>query len=185
MRERVRVLYDAGVPQSEIATRLEVTKGTVAFHVRRLDIPADTRFARRYDWGEIREVYESGVSYRECRRRFGFSGNAWMDAVRRGLIVPRPRAMPIEELLVVGRRTSRAHLKTRLLKEGLRENRCEECGITEWRGKPINAQLHHKNGDGRDNRLGNLEFLCPNCHSQTDTYGGRNGHRRKRRPATS
>ena len=39
-------------------------------------------------------------------------------------------------------------------------------------------QLHHVNGDGRDNRLDNLELLCPNCHSQTETYGGRNGHRR-------
>jgi 5-methylcytosine-specific restriction endonuclease McrA len=48
-------------------------------------------------------------------------------------------------------------------------------------GKPLNAQLHHKNGDGSDNRLENLELLCPNCHSPTDTYGGRNGHRRAKR----
>jgi hypothetical protein len=143
-------------------------------------VPRMQGFARRYDWDEIREVYESGASYRECRRRFGFSGNAWMDAVRRGLIVPRPRAMPIEKLLVVGRRTSRSHLKTRLLKEGLKQNRCEECGITEWRGKPLSMQLHHINGDGQDNRLENIIFLCGNCHAQTDTYGGRNGHRRKR-----
>ena len=47
--------------------------------------------------------------------------------------------------------------------------------------EPLNAQLHHKNGDGTDNRLENVEFLCPNCHSQTDTYGGRNGHRRTER----
>ncbi len=39
-------------------------------------------------------------------------------------------------------------------------------------------QLHHINGDGGDNRLQNIVFLCANCHSQTDTYGGRNGHRR-------
>ena len=54
---------------------------------------------------------------------------------------------------------------------------CEHT-FDEWRGKPLNAQLHHKNGDGADNRLENVAFLCPNCHSQTDTYGGRNGHRR-------
>lgn len=107
-------------------------------------------------------------------------GDAWGKAVKRGDITPAPWVMPIEELLVVGRRTQRGHLKGRLLREGLKENRCEICGISEWQGRPINVQLHHKNGDGLDNRLINLEFLCPNCHSQTDTYGGRNGHRRKR-----
>ncbi len=50
---------------------------------------------------------------------------------------PRPAKIPIEELLVVGRKaTNRTHLKTRLIGEGLKENRCEVCGITEWRGKP-------------------------------------------------
>jgi 5-methylcytosine-specific restriction endonuclease McrA len=57
---------------------------------------------------------------------------------------------------------------------------CELCGTSEWQGKPLNMQPHHINGDGLDNRLENLELLCANCHSQTDTYGGRNGHRRRR-----
>ncbi|TMK71331.1 MAG: HNH endonuclease, partial [Actinobacteria bacterium] len=77
--------------------------------------------------------------------------------------------------------TNRTHLKNRLLKAGLKKNRCERCGISEWLGRPLNMQLHHINGDGKDNRLGNLELLCGNCHSQTPNYGGRNGHRRKRR----
>ena len=41
-------------------------------------------------------------------------------------------------------------------------------------------QLHHVNGQGKDNRLENILFLCPNCHAQTETWGGRNGHQRKR-----
>jgi 5-methylcytosine-specific restriction endonuclease McrA len=81
-------------------------------------------------------------------------------------------------LLVKGRRTNRSHLKRRLLDAGIKENKCERCGISAWLGEPLNAQLHHENGDGSDNRIENIEFLCPNCHSQTDTYGGRNGHRR-------
>ena len=89
--------------------------------------------------------------------------------------------MPLADLLVVGRtQTGRGHLKARLIKAGLKENRCERCGIAEWHGRPLEMQLHHVNGDGLDNRLENLELICANCHSQTETWGGRNGHRRKR-----
>lgn len=53
--------------------------------------------------------------------------------------------------------------------------RCEICGIPgEWRGSKLVLSLDHKNGNGEDWRLGNLRLLCPNCHSQTDTYCGRN-----------
>ncbi len=79
---------------------------------------------------------------------------------------------------MAGRRTSRHHLKQRLVKAGLKQNRCEECGIDSWSGRGLNMALHHVNGDGLDNRLENIRFLCPNCHSQTPNYGGRNGHRR-------
>jgi 5-methylcytosine-specific restriction endonuclease McrA len=149
-------------------------------------VEADERFARRYDWAEIQRVYDTGLSVRQCAKRFGFTLASWHQAVVRGDVIARPRVMPIEELLVVGRKTSRRHLKVRLLKEGLKANRCEECGISDWRGKPLNMQLHHINGDGTDNRLENLELLCANCHSQTDTYGGRNGHWRvKAAPASA
>lgn len=67
-------------------------------------------------------------------------------------------------------------LKNRLLKEGIKEYKCEnpECGRTEWNGKPIPLELHHINGDNTDNRLENLQLLCPNCHAQTDNYSGKN-----------
>lgn len=65
-------------------------------------------------------------------------------------------------------------LKNKLLKEGYKECRCEKCGNTEWFGKPIPLELHHINGDNNDNRLENLQMLCPNCHAFTDNYGGKN-----------
>ena len=77
MREAVRSLYEQGFTQREIAARLEVTKSTLAFHVRRLDQPPDERFARRYNWTEIRLAYDGGLSYRQCRARFGFTSKAW------------------------------------------------------------------------------------------------------------
>ena len=67
-----------------------------------------------------------------------------------------------------------AKLKKLLLQHGLKENKCEKCGITEWCGEPIVIQLDHVNGRSDDHRLENLRMLCPNCHSQTETYGGRN-----------
>jgi DNA invertase Pin-like site-specific DNA recombinase len=177
-RGAVEQLLNEGIGIAEIAERLGISKPTVCYHARKLGVPAQQRFARRHDWDAIRVAYEGGMSMRECKRRFGFSSQAWYDAVKRGDVVPRDRRIPLEDLLVVGRRTGRGHLKARLIEAGLKENRCEVCGVSEWMAKPVNMQLHHKNGDGIDNRLENLEFLCPNCHSQTDTYGGRNGHRR-------
>ena len=47
---------------------------------------------------------------------------------------------------------------------------CHECGITHWRDRPLNLHLDHVNGVNNDNRFENLRFLCPNCHSQTETY---------------
>lgn len=179
-RERVAELRSNGMSYAAIARELDMTKPTVAYHARRLGIPANEKFARRYDWELVQRAIDDGMSMRQCQERFGFSRDAWGKAVRRGDIVPRDWVMPIEELLVAGRRTSRSHLKKRLLNSGLKENRCERCGISEWQGKPLNMQLHHINGDGLDNRLKNCQLLCANCHSQTDTYGGRNGHRRKR-----
>lgn len=173
-------MRDQGLSYNEIAAGLGIVKSVVAYHARRLGIETDDRFARRYDWAEIQRVYDSGLSVRECARQFGFTLASWHKAVKRG-DVARPRTMAIELLLVPDRpQTNRSHLKHRLLQAGLKENRYEECALTEWQGKPIMMHLHHLNGDGKDNRLENIVFLCGNCHSQTDTYGGRNGHRRKR-----
>jgi DNA-binding CsgD family transcriptional regulator/5-methylcytosine-specific restriction endonuclease McrA len=180
-RAAVERLNGDGLGVAEIADELGVSRPTVCYHLRKLGIPAQQKFARRHNWDAIAQAYESGMSMRECKKHFGFSSQSWYDAVDRGDIVPRDHRIPLEDLLVVGRRTSRGHLKARLIAAGLKENRCEICGITEWLGKPLSTQLHHKNGDGADNRLINLSLLCPNCHSQTDTYGGRNGHRRSER----
>lgn len=65
-------------------------------------------------------------------------------------------------------------VKERLLNNHLKENKCEVCGITEWQGSPIICELHHINGDTTDNRIENLQILCPNCHSQTDNFRRRN-----------
>jgi DNA-binding CsgD family transcriptional regulator len=178
-RNAVADLLAEGLSQAAIARELGISKPTVCFHMRKLGIPSRAEPARRYEWRAIRDYYEAGHSAAECRREFGFGRDAWADAIRRGVIVPRPKLEPIADVLAAGRRRSRAHVKARLRTAGLKEQRCEICGLSDWQGSAIALELHHVNGDGLDNRLANLRLLCPNCHSQTNTWGGRNKARRK------
>jgi 5-methylcytosine-specific restriction endonuclease McrA len=170
-RGRVLEMLAAGQAQAEIARRLGITKGTVAYHARRVHEP-DRRFRRRYDWKAVQAYYDLGHTVNECVAHFGFSKQTWHAAKNRGAIVTRNRAMSIEQLLSAPR--NRAHLKRRLISAGMLPAHCQSCGTSQWRGRPLALELHHVNGDGKDNRLANLELLCPNCHSQTDSWGGRN-----------
>jgi transposase-like protein/5-methylcytosine-specific restriction endonuclease McrA len=79
-----------------------------------------------------------------------------------------------EDMFVENSNTSRSSVKRRILRETLIKYECSECGINDqWNGKTISLQLDHINGEGNDNRLENLRFLCPNCHSQTETFSGK------------
>ena len=61
-------------------------------------------------------------------------------------------------------------LKDKLIRDGLKENKCENCGISQWLGVDLTLELHHKNGNHYDNSLDNLVILCPNCHSIQESH---------------
>ena len=94
------------------------------------------------------------------------------------------KCRPEEKLFVVeGKLTDKIQVKKRLVRDLDRPYECSKCknknftkrdGVLMWEDQEIVLQLEHKNGINTDNRPENLEFLCPNCHSQTSTYGGRN-----------
>lgn len=65
-------------------------------------------------------------------------------------------------------------LKNRLLNEGLFENKCSCCGLDKWLGKTLHCELDHIDGNKYNHKLENLRMLCPNCHSQTETFRSKN-----------
>lgn len=118
--------------------------------------------------------------YREIHKRIDklkldtshFTGGAWNVGDRFRKI---DKGYPLNEVLVKNSSYKCTNsLKLKLFNEGVKERRCECCGITEWNGKPAPLQLHHIDGDNTNNSLENLQVLCPNCHAQTDNYCSKN-----------
>lgn len=103
------------------------------------------------------------------------TGKVWNQGER---YRPIKEARPLGEVLVEHSTwINTNNLRKRLLKEGVKEYKCECCGNTEWMGEPIALELHHINGVKDDLRIENLQILCPNCHAFTDNYRGRNMNR--------
>lgn len=100
-----------------------------------------------------------------------FQGKAW----NKGLKYVGTSRVPLEQVLVKGSNFQSYKLKKRLFNAGIKKQQCEICG---WAEKSVDGriplELNHIDGDPKDNRLENLQILCPNCHSLTTNYRGKN-----------
>ena len=142
----------------------------------------------KYIWDEIeiRKAVNESSSYCEVLRKLNIptSGNNGATLKRKieeynistAHFTFHPKQLktkkPVEAYLSENTHITSSKLKEKLFSSGLKENKCEMCGADSWLGKRLICQLHHINGDNTDNRLENLQILCPNCHSQTDNYCG-------------
>ena len=84
------------------------------------------------------------------------------------------RTHPLDVVFCENSHVTQAVLRRAVIRNHLLPYMCSECGMTSaWNNKPITLQLDHVNGVNGDNRLDNLRWLCPNCHSQTNTFAGK------------
>jgi len=84
------------------------------------------------------------------------------------------KKVPINDYLSNKRKINSYCLKRRLIKDGIKIHKCEDCENYEWKDSLIPLELHHKDGDKFNNNLDNLILLCPNCHAFTVNYRAKN-----------
>lgn len=147
---------------------------------------------KEIDLKELKKLVKDSITWSELMRKLGYTANRGNSFAGLKKYIEENKIdtshfkgkahgtsdtseQSLDEIMVENSTYSNmSRLKKRIIKANLIEYKCSCCGLTEWNGKSITLQLHHINGNNRDNRKENLTFLCPNCHSQTDSYCGKN-----------
>jgi uncharacterized metal-binding protein len=160
----------------------------------RLATPAQRKqAAAKISPQDLLRAVEGAASVAEVTRRLGLSpkhaGQVRRASAEHGIPLPVYRAADPDSLrawLLANVLVAKGHfipgqrLRKYLVESGLREDVCADCGLgPEWNGAILVLQIDHVNGDSTDNRPENLAIRCPNCHSQTETFAGRNAKRRR------
>ena len=97
-----------------------------------------------------------------------YAGNMGQKGIRKD-----PKYKTAEEY-IQGTNVKSPILKAKLIRDGLKKDECEICGVSTWQGVKLPLELHHKDGDHFNNQFDNLQILCPNCHSIQEGNSGAN-----------
>lgn len=130
---------------------------------------------------EVEELVKQQTPFAEIARKLDVARDTATTYVKRhwpeykgnqshkGAKFPEQR-IPILQRIASGSHVTAGEIRRKLIEEGYKEQKCECCGLSEWMGKPIPLELHHKNMNHWDNSLENLQILCSNCHMQAHGY---------------
>ncbi len=104
-------------------------------------------------------------------QKFGINTDHFLGS-RHNLGIPSNKRKTPSQIFITGRRQKSFHLRRALIESKIKY-KCLMCGVNEWNDQKLNLEIDHIDGNSTDNRIENLRFLCPNCHSQTHTFGFR------------
>lgn len=149
------------------------------------------------DWknkkNELRLVVENSYSFAEVALQFGIISKGGNTATIKRWVkefdidtshfhrkrVSAKTFPSFDEIFKENSTIDRNYAKQCILRHEIFKYECRKCGCDgTWQDEKLTLHIEHKNGVNNDHRLTNLEFLCPNCHSQTSTFGGKNSHKR-------
>lgn len=135
----------------------------------------------KYSKSEIEAIVADVCTYSELSKRLGYNGSTRFDAMKDmiqelNLDISHfcnPKKGKFDYSRFVYGKEMKGPTMIRAL-IALRGHRCENCGLEQWMDNPIVLEVHHKDGDRLNNELDNLQLLCPNCHSITFNWKGKN-----------
>jgi Zn finger protein HypA/HybF involved in hydrogenase expression len=188
-REKLRKMTDEGLSIRKISVVTKTSYTSVRYWLNKYELKTNG-YDKKYKWDE--DSLRESVKHSECKsdvlrllnistksgnfqtldkylKKYGIDSDGLIYNYKRGnKWVPTKTE---DEVFCENSSVSKPTLKRRLQKSNLIEYKCQKCGLEdEWNGKKIQLQLDHINGKNDDNRIENLRYLCPNCHSQTATY---------------
>jgi hypothetical protein len=188
---KIVALLTEGKKYDDIRNELSCSNSTITHHAKRNGLLRGRRGWNRnkHDWAAVQVDISAGMTVREAKQKWGFAVRSYEKAIKRGDLTPRTRDFLKDKslsdlcLAFYGRRTMNYHrrlIRKKMVSEGRCDDACSECGLREWRGKRLTLEVDHKDGNPRNNVPENLRLLCPNCHSITETWRGRNRDGRKK-----